>query len=130
MSHRDINVTVERIPIFLAESMKARNKPHPFLSPLLEYVLDKCRPLTWHEREKVVGAAIVAIFKGCKHIPDINPNVEYPKLIAAVIEELGNLPVEDEPQAILYSLSSENDHVQAGEAWLAIHQERTPLLRR
>ncbi|MBP2299860.1 hypothetical protein [Azospirillum picis] len=101
---------------------------HPFLRPLLDRVLEKCRSLTWPEREELVGAAIVAIFKGQTLSPGMDPDAEFPRFIAAVIDRLGAPPVVEESQALLYSLSSMGDHVEAGESWMDEHSEETALL--
>lgn len=110
--------------------MKPRNDVHPFLHPLLDSILDKCRLLTWSEREEVIGAATVAIFKGRNLPVEIDAAAEFPKVIAAVIAELGTPPVTEEPQAFLYSLSSVKDHVEEGEAWMEDNPGETPLSKR
>lgn len=103
--------------------MPASDEVHPQLRESLQSFLFRARSLSWPKREELAGMALDALLDADDLPSDLSPTAEYQKIVAAMIRDLGEPPVTEGEQAILYSLSASMSHRTAGEAWLEAHPE-------
>ena len=98
---------------------------------LVDALVGQIVDLDWPERRRItMTTALKVLAKTAEsgtHFPQ-TPILAAASVIAATIERLGDKPVGDRDQGMLYGLSLDRTHILAAEAWFADHPgERAQL---
>jgi hypothetical protein len=96
------------------------DKLNPAMQELVDLYVQRLGPLSWRRRVDVLGEALPA-FQG--ELTEEQAKIASRGFITAVLDRLGEEPVDDPFQASLYLLSMNLDHQEAAAGFLGANPE-------